>query len=152
MDRFFKGVSRELKKKITSVSSTFLTVINAKKKIKVWVRLSKKFNLKPSSKHKLGWPTWNGLSRNSSIPASSPRVGFSPVSQAPAGSTHWGDSPALVPGTGKNHITRHLREALFPATTAQHPSQSPDSVSCFPPKGTHRRKNPRDQILKARIN
>ena len=139
MDHFFKGVSEELKQtnkqkknNKTSVSSTFLTVI--KKKKKVWVRLTKKFNLKPSSKHKLGWPMWNGLSRNSSTPASSPRVEFSPVSQAPAGSTDWDDSPALVPGIGKNHITRHLRGALFPDATAQHPSQSPDSALVFHPK------------------
>lgn len=136
MDDFFKGVSGELKKK-NNFSLLHISHGHEKKK-KVWVRLTKKFNLKPSSKHKLGWPTWNGLSRDSSTPASSPRVEFSPVSQAPAGSTDWDDSPALIPGIGKNHITRHLRGALFPATTAQHPSQGPDSASCFPPKGTHR--------------
>lgn len=67
---FFKGVGGELKKK-KSVS-TFLTAINAKK---VWIRLTKKFNLKHSSKKKkMDWLIWNRLRRNITVYANSPKV------------------------------------------------------------------------------
>lgn len=53
------------------VSSTSLTAVNVKK---VWVRLTKKFNLKTSSKKKMDGPIWGGLRENITIYTSPPKV------------------------------------------------------------------------------
>lgn len=92
---FCKRVRGELGKKKKSVSSTFLTAINAEK---VWVRLTKKFNLKPSSKKKMDWPIWKGLRRNITVYASSPTVGLS--SSSPGSSKNymiWKESTSIGP-------------------------------------------------------
>lgn len=149
---------RKLKK--TSVSSTFLTATNAKK---VWVRLTEKFNLKPSSKKNPDWSVWNGLSWNTTVYSSSPKG--------------WLFSSSL--GFSKNYFiweentsvgTWALRRITSPDTFLEvciqpQPPWSLLRALAFAPQPQHRLcfsfsthrnpctcKIPQDQILKARIN
>lgn len=109
------------------------------------------------------WRIWNGLRRNMTVYASSPKAGLS--SSSPGSSENymiWKESTSF--GTWDSR--RITSPDTFPGPCPQpqppwnplralalHPSHSTDCASHFPPEGTHIRvKTRRIKFLKARIN
>lgn len=127
------------------VSSTFLTAVNVKK---VWVRLTKKFNLKTSSKKKMGWAHMEQIEQKYYClhqPSQGGNFLLFPGMQQELHDSerehqHWDLGPR------KDDITRNLPRDSVPSHSHPgascelwllHPSHSTDYASPLPPKGIH---------------